>query len=257
MLVSFAFAILAASVAEPAADSFNENNPRGNALERMDTRRVDYSLSMVELQTFATDLEVDPPSADPEASDFDIIIDNAASADHETQVLTMTCRSYRVANPASEILIRTLTHLDRDGDLTNEGGDPVFRIDLDNAATIVRCVMRGDLDARCIARTTLGAVATYRDANGVESAQPIYTRTEIPFDSDGFCGGMTLGTGYVTREATIAFAARLWEIHAGLPDAEPVAGTPAATASEPGVSHPVFPGAAVPPNAVAAEPDGN
>ena len=163
-------------------------------------RVIDYSAEPD--PAMIADLEVDPASPLPDAAAFDIGVDDLAAADHEVYVLTLGCRGYDVENPASQIIARALSALDRDGDLAATDG--AVRLMLRDVSSTLRCTLKSDVEMRCIGRATLRAALMTDDAG--EEGRPVYAQVERSFDSDGFCAGIAQGMGYVTREAAVALA---------------------------------------------------
>lgn len=171
-------------------------------------RTVDYEQLEATLEETATDLEVDPATPMPGPGGLDFVLEGAESADHATRFLAIMCSGHDVDNPASRIIRRVLTEMDRDHDLAEPSG-PAVRIELGGVASLMRCFYRGDDDARCIARATLQATARLAGADGDVREVPLSVRVEKTIDSDGFCGGVAQGVGFITREATIQLFGQL------------------------------------------------
>lgn len=183
--------LAAAAVAAPAA-----------------ARTADYARSDAQFAEDAAALNVGELAAMPQRGELQVMIEGAASLDHQLKILTIACKAWRVDNPLSQMVAKALGSWDRDGQLTAAVDAPLVRFKADGAFSTMRCVEVAELKARCITRTAINGTATVERQGSVSAAKPISVAVEHE-QNIGACGGLSRGTALSGREASIRLVEQL------------------------------------------------
>ena len=176
-------------------------------------RTVDYTQSEAQFAADAEALDVAEVPAMPERGAVDVVIEDAAKLDQRLKILGIGCRFWKVENPLSGMVARTLSSWDKDGRLDDTGERPLIRFRVGSALATMRCVEVAEMKSRCLTRTAIGGEAVLETADAAPRSVPVAIEVEQQ-QSVGVCGGLSRGTGLSGRAASIALVERLREIAA-------------------------------------------
>lgn len=177
-------------------------------------RTADYSVPDQRFSELAASLGVTGFRPMPERGNVDVVLEDGGKADHRLAILGISCRAWNVDNPLSQMVTKTLTAWDRDGDLaaTAAAGDAI-RVRLERASSTMRCVQVQEFDMRCLVTVSLNGTAT-REVAGAARSYPIAIDLRQEQEMSGFCNGLAQGSSLIGRAASIALVDRLAEIAA-------------------------------------------
>lgn len=144
----------------------------------------------------------------PARGAFDIALDDASKLDGKLLMLGISCRFWKVDNPLSQIVSRTLGAWDRDGALSASPASPAVRFRATSALTTMRCVEVKEMKARCLTRTRIAGDATVLRAGAAPQVSPVSVEVEHQ-QNVGVCSGLARGTGLSGRAAGIALVEKL------------------------------------------------
>lgn len=177
-------------------------------------RTADYSASERQFADLADRLGATGFREMPGRGTSDVVLEGESAIDHRLAILGISCRAWNVDNPLSQMVKRTLTAWDRDGDLAAASAAAgAIRLRLENASSTMRCVQVKELKMRCLVTMALGGTAS-RDVGGTMRSYPIAVDLRQEQKMSGLCNGLAQGSSLIGRAASIALADRLAEIAA-------------------------------------------
>jgi hypothetical protein len=148
----------------------------------------------------------------PDRGSTDVSLEEGGALDHRLAILGISCRAWHVDNPLSQMVKRTLTAWDKDGDLAATGeAASAIRLKLDRASSTMRCVQVKEFKMRCLVTMAIGGSAT-REVAGATRSYPIAIDVRQEQKMSGPCNGLAQGSALIGRAASIALVDRLSEI---------------------------------------------
>ncbi len=175
-------------------------------------RTADYSVSEERFAELAQSLAATGFRPIPDRGDVDVVLENEGAADHRLAILGISCRAWNVDNPLSQMVRRSLTAWDKDGDLAAVAANAI-RLRIESASSTMRCVQVKELKMRCLVTMSLGATAT-RTVAGAERTSRIAIDLRQEQKMSGACNGLAQGSSLIGRAASIALIDRLTAIAA-------------------------------------------
>jgi len=140
------------------------------------------------------------PSPDPAKGSVDVALELSSSTDHEAVRGGLVCGAWSIQNPISTLLRAMVADHNPGGKLAPaSAATPVLSIK--RASTLGRCFMTGEMQGACTTRVTIDA--GLRLVGSTEEI-PIRAQVEREQKAVGMCDGLAVGTGLISREATIA-----------------------------------------------------
>ena len=165
-------------------------------------RVADYSVPDAELVKWGQEQDLNPLSALPQKSAYNVTLEVAPGVDHQVIRGGVYCSAWKTENPISQLIRSIVTQWDNDGTLAVSGSGSDIILRFDQARTFSRCVGTGELVGTCITRVSIdGSVS----AGLGKEARPVNVEVELGGKLSGFCAGITKGMAAVSREAVIAF----------------------------------------------------
>lgn len=181
-------------------------------------RVVDYDRADAQFAEDAFKLEVSEVAKLPGRGSVDVVVDAAPRLDHRLKILSISCKLYKVDNPLSRMVERTLAAWDRDGSVTAQAGPgdaaTLIRLRFDGAASTIRCVAQDEFTWRCLTRTSINAIATVEERGRGPRSEAIAVEVEQEQSIGGVCGGLARGAGLSGRAASVELVERLKKLTA-------------------------------------------
>lgn len=177
-------------------------------------RTADYSISEQQFAELADNLGATGFRQMPARGASDVVLEGESAIDHRLAILGISCRAWNVDNPLSQMVKRTLTAWDEDGELAAASAAAgAIRLRLEIASSTMRCVQVKELKMRCLVTMALSGTAT-REVAGAERSYPIAIDLRQEQKMSGLCNGLAQGSSLIGRAASIALTDRLTEIAA-------------------------------------------
>ena len=172
-------------------------------------RTVDYTLSEEDFRAAAAAIGAPAPAAAPSRGTVQVVVENEQALDHQLAILGIHCSAWRVDNPLSEMVRRSVAAWDSDGSLEPVAGAPLLRVTIGSASSTLRCVEVQELQSRCMVRTRIAGEAKLQRPGSVDRTVPFSVQDEQIHDRPVSCGTLSRGTALSGRAASFALIERL------------------------------------------------
>lgn len=165
-------------------------------------RVIDYTIDEATAEKFAAEQGLTPLPAMPARSDINVALQIEPTVDHQVVRGGIGCSAWTVRNPISQLLHAAFVAWDRDGAIEQGSASSSMSVHIQNASTLSRCVLTGELAGVCISRVSInGETRTATRNSG--NPEPLHIEVERTANSVGACAGLTRGIGLISREAVI------------------------------------------------------